>query len=70
MIKFALLLSKGDEETVLETFETKEEAIKRGNELHSQYTSDQGLLNCVATEIDENNKMTNPNRQRCFRAWL
>ena len=70
MIKFALLLSEGDKETVLETFETKEEAIKRGNELHSQYSSVQGLLNCVATEFDENNKMTNPNRQRCFRAWL
>ena len=70
MIKFALLLTKGDVETVLETFETKEEAIKRGNELHTQYTSVQGLLNCVSTEFDENNKMTNPNTQRVYKCWL
>ena len=70
MYKVALLLIKGDDAKVLETFETKEEALKRGDELFKQYTQDESLLSCVATEIDENNNIVKPYRWMCYRSWL
>lgn len=70
MMKYGILLSKGDNETVLETHTDKDIALERGAELRKLYTREQGLINCVKTDFDEKNNMINPNKQICIKAWI
>ena len=68
MNKFAIKLVKGDNNTILETFDTKEEALAAGKKYRAMYTSEQGLISCIQADFDENNNLTDGS-YKLFDAW-
>ncbi len=68
MNKFAIKLVKGDDNTIIETFETKEEALAAGEKYRSKYTSEQGLISCIQADFDENNNLVG-HGYRLINAW-
>ena len=69
MKKYAIELTKGDNEIILETFESKEQAMAAGEGYRKKYTREQGLLSCILADFDEENNMIG-NNYRLFHSWL
>lgn len=57
MFKFAVMLTKGNDETILELFDTKEEADKFGKAQIVPRAN--GLVGCSCIEVDENGNRVN-----------
>lgn len=68
MKKFAIELVKGNNTTILKTFDTKDEALTAGKEYRKKYTRDQGLIDCIYAEFDENDNMTDKS-YKLFETW-
>lgn len=69
MKKFAIELTKGDDETILALFDTKEEAMAVGEQYRKQYTREQGLVSCILTDFDEKGNRVG-NSYRLYHSWL
>lgn len=69
MKKFAIELTKGNEETILALFDTKEEAMAAGEQYRKQYSREQGLINCILAEFDEKGNMVG-NSYHLYHSWL
>lgn len=69
MKKFAIEFTHGDDETILELFDTKEQAMAAGEQYRKQYTREQGLLSCILADFDENGNRIG-NSYRFYDAWL
>ncbi len=53
MNKFAIKLVKGDDNTILETFDTRQEALDAGPKYRAKYPREQGLISCIQANFDE-----------------
>lgn len=68
MKKFAIEVTKGNTDTVIRTFETKEEAMQFGAEYFKTMPRDAGVLSCVEAEFDEIGQRVN-NEERLYHTW-
>lgn len=59
MLKYAVALTKGNEETILGLFDTPEEARAFGREKAKEPVC--GLLNMLSSDFDENGNQTSKN---------
>lgn len=57
MKKYAIKLTKNDDQKILEIFENKEIAMKSGLEYRKRYSREDGLLSLVEATFDENGNM-------------
>lgn len=69
MEKFAIKLVKDNDNTILETFDTKQEALAAGEKYNAKYTRAQGLISCIQADFDENNNLID-NGYKLITAWL
>ena len=65
MIKFAITLTKGNNEKILEVCDSKEQALEKVKEYKKQFSMDSGILNCISADFDENNNRIS-NKYRLF----
>ena len=68
MKKFAITLTKGDETTVLETFDSKEAALAAGPEYRKKYAREEGFISCELRDFDENGNM-DKSKWRLYDGW-
>lgn len=66
---FAITLVKENSRTVLYICDSKEKAIKKGDELIQTLSRDSGILSCIQTDFDDNNNILN-GRYKIFKSWL
>lgn len=66
--KFAIKLVKDNDNTILETFDTKEQALAAGEKYSAQFTRAQGFVSCIQGEFDENNNLVG-NRYKLIHGW-
>lgn len=69
MKKFAIELTKGDDEIILALFDTKEEAMAAGEQYCKQYSREQGLVSCIFADFDEKGNRVG-NSYRLYHSWL
>ncbi len=68
MEKFAIKLVKGDNNTILEMFIDKQEALTVGEIYRSKYTIKQGFISCIQADFDEHNNLVG-NAYKLINAW-
>ncbi len=68
-MKYAIKLVKGDSNTILETFASKEEALAAGAKYRKKYTREQGLISCIQAEFDENGNIVG-GKYKLVDAWI
>ncbi len=68
MKKFAIEKTKGNTETIVKTFDTKEEALAYGNEFIKTMPRGDGVLCCVYTDVDESGNKTSASEE-IFHVW-
>lgn len=68
MRKFVITLTKKDASRVLETFNSKQEAMAAGNRYYRETPAAEGLLSCIQTEC-ENSSRVDDNYLFLY-AWL
>lgn len=68
MLKFALILIKDNEQTVINTFENKDEAIENGKSYYENECSGKDTLACILADFDENNQRTD-RKCRIYKVW-
>mgnify|MGYP004572373635 CR=1 FL=1 len=66
---FAITLLKENSRTVLYICDSKEKAIKKGDELIQTLSRDSGILSCIQADFDDNNNILN-GRYKIFKSWL
>ncbi len=66
---FAITLVKENSRTVLYICDSKEKAIKKGDELIQTLSRDSGILSCIQADFDDNNNILN-GRYKIFKSWL
>lgn len=69
MKKFAIELTKGDDEKILAIFDTKEEAMAAGEQYRKQYSREQGLVSCILADFDNDGNRVG-NAYRLYNSWL
>lgn len=69
MVKFALELIKGEERTLLKTYNTKEDALAAGPIYRQRYSPRQGLIGCISSEYDHNDRQIS-DTYRIHGAWF
>lgn len=57
MNKFAIAITKGDNKKVLETFEQKDDALKRGKEIAADIPGKEGVVSLIYADIDNENNI-------------
>ena len=68
MEKYAIKLVKDDDNTILELFASKEEALAAGVKYRERYTREQGLISCIKAEFDDDNNIVG-NRYKLINSW-
>ena len=68
MEKYAIKLVKDDNNTILETFTSKDEALAAGSRYRAKFTREQGLISCVQAEFDEEDRIVG-NRYELIDTW-
>ena len=66
---FAITLVKENSRTVLYICDSKEKAIKKGDELIQTLSRDSGILSCIQADFDDNNNILN-GKYKIFKSWL
>lgn len=69
MEKFAIKLVKDDNNTILETFEDKQDALAAGEKYRLKYTREQGLISCIQANFDDKDNIIG-NRYKLIDAWI
>jgi len=57
MNKFAIAITKGDDKKVLETFEKKDDALRRGKEIAADTPGKDGVISLIYADIDNKNNI-------------
>lgn len=57
MNKFAIAITKGDSKKVLETFEQKNDALRRGKEIATDIQGKEGVVSLIYADIDNENNI-------------
>lgn len=65
MKKFGIEVTKGNTETIIKTFKTKEEAMQFGAEYFKTMPRDAGVLTCFEGDFDEQGNRMNNNERIC-----
>lgn len=68
MLKFAVELTKGDTDTIIRTFETRDAAMEFGQEYWRTLPKGAGVLCCVMTDFDAAGQRTS-SAERVYHVW-
>lgn len=68
MQKFGIEVTKGNTETVIETFETKEAAMDFGKDLFMRLQKGDGIVTCFEAEFDDQNRKVGT-AERIYHVW-
>lgn len=68
MKKFVIEKTKGNTDTVVKTFDTKEEALAFGEELIKNMIRSEGILTCAYTDVDEVGNKTSDSEE-IYHVW-
>lgn len=68
MGKYVIELIKGDNRTVLEICDTKEQAMERGIKHRQDHTREQGLIGCILANVDGDGNIDR-NRYKIVHCW-
>lgn len=68
MRKFGIEITKGNTETLIKTFDTKEEGMIFGAEYFKTMKREDGILTLFDAEFDENGQRVNQ-EERVFHVW-
>lgn len=69
MEKFAIILTKDNNQKVISAHATKEEALKAGEIYNGVLKKNAGVLSCVLVDMDENDNLLD-GKSKIFRTWL
>lgn len=67
-MKYAITLTKGNDEKILYLSDSKEDAIAYGDKKYNELMKNDGILCCIKAEFDENNNRIG-NRCLLFHSW-
>ena len=68
MMKYAIELTNGNRETIVETFEDKDAAMEFGKSYFANLPKGGGIVSCIAADFDENGKRTG-NAESIHHVW-
>lgn len=69
MQKFAICIVKDNDQKIVSTHMTKDEAIKNGNTINSQLPKGAGVVSCIFGEFDDNDNLIG-NKYKIHKTWI
>lgn len=69
MEKFAIILTKDNNQKVISTHATKEDALKAGEIYNGTLTKNAGVVSCVLADVDADNNIAS-GKMQILKAWI